>query len=137
MPKVEKIEPHSYSSCDKKTRNLTGVVLVFHPQCGHCVQMRPAWEMMKKRVPPHVRIVEVNGSQMSESPVLSRSVIGQNTAGYPSILRLRNGHFVKSFTGERTPENFIKFVKESSHVKTENRKRRSITKKRRRTSKKN
>ena len=129
MGNVKKIEPHQYSECDKVTRKLTGVVLIFHPQCGHCVQMRPAWESMKKRVPPHVKIVEVNGSGMSESPLLSGSVIGKHTEGYPSIIRLRNGQYAGTFRGERTPEKFRQFVVESSplskrvrKVKSRNRK---------------
>ena len=131
MPKVEKIGPSNYRSCDKKTRKLTGVVLVFHPQCGHCVQMRPAWEMMKKRVQPHVRIVEVDGSQMSESPELSRSMIGQQTEGFPTIMSLKRGVVVNKFSGERNTENLTNFVKQSSPVKTGKRKRsrRRITRK--------
>lgn len=114
MPKVEKIEPASYPSCEKKTRHLTGVVLMFHPQCGHCVQMRPAWEMMKKRVPSNVKIVEIDGSEMSSSPTLSRSMVGQQTEGFPTIMRLTNGEVVEKFSGERTPENLVKFVSKSA-----------------------
>jgi len=107
---VEVIQPNNYDSCEKKARVHTGIVLVFHPGCGHCVQMRPAWEMMKKRVKPHVKILEVDGSGMSESPVLSRSVIGKNTAGYPSVFSLRHGKFGETFDKERTTENFVKFA---------------------------
>jgi hypothetical protein len=124
---VEVIKPGNYDSCEKKARVHTGIVLVFHPQCGHCVQMRPAWDLMKKRVRPHVRILEVDGSGMSESPVLSRSVIGQNSAGYPSIFSLRKGKMDKNFNMERTAENFIKFANEAS----KGNKRTSMTKKRR------
>lgn len=128
MPKVEKIEPASYPSCEKKTRHLTGVVLMFHPQCGHCVQMRPAWEMMKKRVPSNVKIVEIDGSEMSSSPSLSRSMVGQQTEGFPTIMRLNNGEVVEKFSGERTPENLVKFVSKSaskSASKSPSRKRKS------------
>ena len=124
---VELIEPTNYDSCEKKARVHTGIVLVFHPGCGHCVQMRPAWEMMKKGVKPHVRILEVDGSGMSESPVLSRSVIGKNTAGYPSVFSLRQGKFGETFDKERTTENFVKFANKSAlrgKSKTVKRKRR-------------
>ena len=111
---VEVIEPSDYASCEKKARVHTGIVLVFHPQCGHCVQMRPAWELMKKRVKPHVKILEVDGSGMSESPVLSRSVIGENTAGYPSVFSLKDGKFGENFRKERTTENFVKFANKAA-----------------------
>ena len=123
---VEVISPSDYHTCEKKARRHTGIVLVFHPQCGHCVQMRPAWESMKKRVRPHVRILEVDGSGMSESPVLSRSVIGKNTAGYPSISSLRAGKKDKNFNMERTTDNLVKFANEASKGK-----RGTSTKKRR------
>ena len=114
MPKVEKIEPSSYPSSEKKTRNLTGVVLMFHPQCGHCVEMRPAWETMKKRVPSNVKIVEIDGSGMSESRALSSSVVGQQTEGFPTIMRLHKGDVVEKFSGERSPEKLAEFVSKSA-----------------------
>ena len=115
---VEVIGPANYDACEKKARVHTGIVLVFHPGCGHCVQMRPAWELMKERVKPHVRILEVDGSGMSESPVLSRSVIGKNTAGFPSIFSLKSGKYGKGFEMERTTDNFVKFANESAKGKT-------------------
>jgi thioredoxin domain-containing protein 5 len=125
MAKVEKIEPASYPSCEKKTRHLTGVVLMFHPQCGHCVQMRPAWEMMKKRVPSNVKIVEIDGSEMSSSPTLSRSMVGQQTEGFPTIMRLTNGKVVEKFSGERTPENLVEFVSKSASKSPSRKRKRS------------
>jgi len=125
MAKVEKIEPASYPSCEKKTRHLTGVVLMFHPECGHCVQMRPAWEMMKKRVPSNVKIVEIDGSEMSSSPTLSRSMVGQQTEGFPTIMRLTNGKVVEKFSGERTPENLVEFVSKSASKSPSRKRKRS------------
>jgi len=135
MAKVEKIEPASYPSCEKKTRHLTGVVLMFHPQCGHCVQMRPAWEMMKKRVPSNVKIVEIDGSEMSSSPTLSRSMVGQQTEGFPTIMRLTNGKVVEKFSGERTPENLVEFVSKSASKSPSRKRKRSNSSTRSRTPK--
>jgi thiol-disulfide isomerase/thioredoxin len=135
---VEVIEPSDYPSCEKKARMHTGIVLVFHPGCGHCVQMRPAWELMKERVKPHVKILEVNGSEMSESPILSRSVIGKNTEGYPSIFSLRAGKFGKKFATDRTTENFVKFANESApRTSRKTSKTLKRVKKNRKTSRKN
>jgi len=122
---VEVIEPSDYDSCEKKARVHTGIVLVFHPQCGHCVQMRPAWEMMKRRVPSNVKIVEIDGSEMSSSPTLSRSMVGQQTEGFPTIMRLTNGQVVEKFSGERTPENLVKFVSKSASISPSRKRKRS------------
>jgi hypothetical protein len=70
--------------------------------------------MMKKRVPSNVKIVEIDGSEMSSSPTLSRSMVGQQTEGFPTIMRLTNGEVVEKFSGERTPENLVKFVSKSA-----------------------
>jgi thioredoxin-like negative regulator of GroEL len=113
MAKVVKYEPAQYPEAVKNMKHITAVVLVFHPQCGHCVQMRPMWEQMKQQAPPHARIVEVNGEGMSDSPAMSQSEIGRKTEGFPSIMRVRNGKVVESFQQERTVPNMLQFVKKS------------------------
>ena len=84
---VERIEPSNYNQGLQRIRKMTCVVLVFHPQCGHCIEMRPKWEMTKRMANPRVKIVEVNGSAMHSHPGMSGSQIGLNTDGFPSLIR--------------------------------------------------
>jgi thioredoxin-like negative regulator of GroEL len=113
MAKVVKYEPSQYPEAVKNMKHITAVVLVFHPQCGHCVQLRPVWEQMKQQAPSQARFVEVNGEGMSDSPAMSQSDIGRKTEGFPSIMRVRNGRVVESFQQERTVPNMLQFVKKS------------------------
>jgi thioredoxin-like negative regulator of GroEL len=113
MPKVTKYEPAQYPSAVKNMKHITAIVLVFHPQCGHCIQLKPAWEQMKRQAPPQARFVEINGEHMSENSDLSQSDIGRKTEGFPSIMRVKNGRVVESFQQERTVPNMIDFVKKS------------------------
>jgi thioredoxin-like negative regulator of GroEL len=113
MAKVVKYEPSQYPEAVKKMKHITAVVLVFHPQCGHCVQLRPTWEQMKQQAPPNARFIEVNGEGMSDSPSMSQSEIGRKTEGFPSIMRIKNGKVVESFQQERTIPNMLGFVKKS------------------------
>ena len=115
MAKVVKYEPSQYPEAVKNMKHITAVVLVFHPQCGHCVQLRPMWEQMKRQAPPQARFVEVNGESMSDSPDMSQSEIARNTEGFPSIMRVKNGRVVESFQQERTVPNMLGFVKKSLH----------------------
>jgi thioredoxin-like negative regulator of GroEL len=115
MAKVVKYEPSQYPEAVKNMKHITAVVLVFHPQCGHCVQLRPMWEQMKKQAPPQARFVEVNGEGMSDNPDMSQSEIGRKTEGFPSIMRVRNGRVLESFQQERTVPNMLGFVKKSLH----------------------
>jgi thioredoxin-like negative regulator of GroEL len=117
MAKVVKYEPSQYPEAVKNMKHITAVVLVFHPQCGHCVQLRPVWEQMKQQAPAHARFVEVNGEGMSDSPAMSQSEIGRKTEGFPSIMRVKNGRVVESFQQERTVPNMLQFVKKSMQDK--------------------
>ncbi len=110
MPKVQKVEPPQYSDAVKKLKGFTGVILVFHPSCGHCVQLKPHWEEMKKETNPRVHIMEINGEGMSEHSLLSNSVAGKNTEGFPTIMGLRNGKIHLKFNEERTIPNMVKFA---------------------------
>lgn len=113
MAKVVKYEPSQYPEAVKNMKHITAVVLVFHPQCGHCVQLRPTWEQMKQQAPRQAHFVEVNGEGMSDSPLMSQSEIGRKTEGFPSIMRVKNGKVVESFQQERTLPNMLGFVKKS------------------------
>jgi hypothetical protein len=108
--RVEKIEPSNYNQGLKRIRGMTCVVLVFHPQCGHCIEMRPKWEITKRMANPRVKIVEVNGSAMHSNSAMSGGPIGQNTDGFPSLMRFDKGRMVEKYSDERSPEKMTEFV---------------------------
>lgn len=109
MVKAEVFGPNSYDSCANRVKKLTGVILIFHPGCGHCVQMRPEWEAMKRKLSPGSKVVEVDGSEMSGNDQISRSPIA-NTRGFPEILRMNNGKISERFSGQRTADEMKKFA---------------------------
>ena len=83
-----------------------GTVLFYHPQCSHCVSMRPLWEQMKKKVQKkNCNIYEVNGEHMSSIHHPMKDAI----QGFPSILNVNNGKLTE-FEKERNTKNMTDFV---------------------------
>ena len=101
--------PGSYDSCAHHVKKLTGIILVFHPGCGHCVQMRPEWEAMKRKLNPRSKVVEVDGSEMSGNDKIERSPLA-NTNGFPEIIRMKRGKIAEKYTGPRTADEMKKFA---------------------------
>ena len=135
MVKAEVYGPGTYDSCANRVKKLTGVVLLFHPGCGHCVQMRPEWEAMKQKLSPSTNVMEVDGSEMSENNEMSSSIVAQKLQGFPTILRMRNGKVVGEFRGQRNAADMKKFaengMKGRKTRKTKGRKKSRKTKQRR------
>lgn len=107
--KAEVFGPNSYDSCANRVKKLTGIILVFHPGCGHCVQMRPEWDAMKRKLSPGSKVVEVDGSEMSGNEKINNSPLS-GTNGFPEILKMKNGKVVEKFQGERTSDEMKKFA---------------------------
>lgn len=120
--------PGSYDSCANHVKKLTGIILVFHPGCGHCVQMRPEWEAMKRKLSPGSKVVEVDGSEMSGNDKIERSPLA-NTNGFPEIIRMKRGKIAEKYAGPRTAHEMKKFA-EKGMTKTKKNKGKRKTGKR-------
>ena len=130
MVKAEAFGPDTYDSCATRVKRMTGVLLVFHPGCGHCVQMRPAWEAMKQRLPQGSRIVEVDGSALSESEKLRELAPFKKLKGFPYIVRVKDGNPVEEYAGPRTPEAMGQFSRPmvSRSMKSSKKRKRKLRK---------
>jgi hypothetical protein len=115
MVKAEVYGPSNYNSCANRVKKLTGVLLIFHPGCGHCVQMKPEWEAMKQTLSPSTRVVEVDGSEMAGNAEMGRSIVTQRLQGFPTILRLKNGKVAEEFRGQRVANEMKKFAERGSN----------------------
>lgn len=129
MVKAEVYGPSNYSSCANRVKKLTGIILIFHPGCGHCVQMRPEWEAMKRKL-TNTKVVEVDGSEMSENQEMSESPVAKRTDGFPKIFKVKNGQVQDEFMGQRTADEMKKFAEKGAKPKTKKNKTRKRTGKR-------
>lgn len=93
-------------------RNLNrqkATVLVYHPQCIHCVMMRPSWEEMKNRLRRSNKpcnIYEINAEDLDQV----HHPIKDSIRGFPTIMNVTNGKFKSYFEKERSPENLSQYV---------------------------
>jgi len=123
MVKAQVFGPGTYDACANKVKRLTGVLLIFHPGCGHCVQMRPEWEVTKRKLSPDTNVVEVDASEMAENKAMNQTE-AVRARGFPSLFLMRHGHIIKEFTGERKSENMTHFSN-SLNVKNNRKKTKS------------
>ena len=119
--KAEVFGPNSYDSCAHRVKKLTGIILVFHPGCGHCVQMRPEWEAMKRNLSPGSKVVEVDASEMSGNDNINQSALS-GTSSYPEIIKMKNGEIVDKFLGQRTAREMKKFAEKGMPKTNKNKK---------------
>ena len=135
MVKAEVFGPGTYDTCANKVKKLTGILLIFHPGCGHCVQMRPEWERMKDSLSPGTRVMEIDGSQMAENEKLKRAAFLKGLQGFPTLLRMKNGEPVDEFKGQRNSiemKNFFeKGMPKKIRAKTRRKKGRGKTRRKR------
>ena len=125
MVKAEVFGPGTYDTCANKVKKLTGILLIFHPGCGHCVQMRPEWEHMKRNLSPNTRVMEIDGSEMAENQNLKRAPFVKRLQGFPTLLRMKNGEPVDEFKGQRTSmemKNFFEKGMSKKRAKTRRKK---------------
>ena len=129
MVKAEVFGPGSYDSCANKVKRLTGVLLIFHPGCGHCVQMRPEWEAMKRNLSPGTRVMEVDGSEMEENENLKSKL--PTIHGFPTFILMRKGRPIDEFKGQRTSEEMTNFTENGLKMNKRSVKRVRMTKRKR------
>ena len=106
--KIIKINPENNALLNN-LKNENATVLVFHPNCIHCVMLREPWEEMKNKLQRKrndFNIYEINGEYLHEmNHPLQKSV-----NGFPTIMNVKNGKVINHFEKERNIENMMNFV---------------------------
>lgn len=105
---VHKIEPNNASQFEEKINNMSGPVLFHHPECIHCVMMRPMWIKVIKRLNNknvNCQILEVNAQAL---PMIHHPL--GNVDGFPRLINVENGVEKDVFSDERNVENMLEFV---------------------------
>lgn len=90
------------------TNKSRGTLLFSHPECPHCIHMKPQWEQVKHQLMRKKRpcdIYEIDGRQMQNiKHPLARAV-----NGFPTILNVDRGK-ITPFEKERNVKNMLDFI---------------------------
>jgi thioredoxin-like negative regulator of GroEL len=129
--KVVKIGNHNTNHFHREMKG-SCIILFHHPQCPHCVSLRPIWEKVKKaNANRPIKIVEVDAEALSNL----NHPIQNEVRGFPQIMRTENGKNMEDFNQMNTPENLSAFVNRSSPMRSNKTTKRKTNKKKRRKTK--
>ena len=79
--------------------------------CGHCVQMAPEWERMKRQISKEymspagtVAILDI------DAPASSKIDAGRQVKGFPTIMHTLKGKVMGTYDGPRTAEEMKSWI---------------------------
>ena len=104
--KVTQIGADDVELLNKTIPTMSGVMLVHHPSCMHCIMLKPKWEIMKKKLNCGGHIMEVNADAFNAST----NRLSPFVNGYPTLMGVEPNTKPDVFKDERTIENMLKFV---------------------------
>jgi thiol-disulfide isomerase/thioredoxin len=105
------IGPGDAKMFDNLVRDKPAFVKFYHPSCGHCVEMAPAWAAMKDELNDKnydANIIEVHADAIQGI----KSASAKNIEGFPMIMMVDiGGNPSSSYDGERSSKKMAEFFK--------------------------
>ena len=93
-------------------------ITIFHPQCGHCHNMRPSWENagnnLQRNFNKKVIIAFVHKDFSNRMPIQQEKI-----QGFPHIVFASNKEGETEYSGERSEEDFKKWITENTNKITD------------------
>ena len=105
---VHKIEPSNSGDFENHIKGMNGTILYHHPQCIHCVMLRPKWDKMINKLKQknvNCKILEINAEALNKI----QGPLGK-VDGFPRIINVNNGIEKDVFDDSREVENMLQFV---------------------------
>jgi len=95
---------------DSMIKSNVAFVKFFVPWCGHCARLAPLWESLaEKAESANVKIAEVDCSKQG------KLCDAQGLNGYPSMVLYKGGRKVEEYSGKRTVNDMLEYVKKHSN----------------------
>ncbi|XP_033107441.1 protein disulfide-isomerase A5-like [Anneissia japonica] len=89
--------------------NTNVLVMFYAPWCGHCKKMKPAFVEAASKL----KELEIDGVFAAVDAVVEKILADNNdVTGYPSLLFFKNGEKQFKYTGGRTTEDLLEFMKD-------------------------
>lgn len=116
--KILKIEANNVNEFEKIIKEMPAFVKIFRPDCGHCIEMAPAWKALENRKDLqhlHFALVAINSNAISA--MKSPGVKSFN--GVPTVREIKqgSGKAGKEYNGNRSEEDMTKFIKNTFRPK--------------------
>ena len=93
---------------------------VFSEGCGHCQNMKPAWNQLKSAassMPGDGSLIEIDSSIL---PQIQIPALTNRISGYPTILLFRNGVAKEEYGGDRSFQDMHRFLKQHIDSNSDN-----------------
>ena len=123
-----RISPENAKAFDDGVMARGGVAKFYHPECGHCRDMAPAWDALEGHralVNEPVLILDVHSEAIPDI----KSDAARGIAGFPTIVEvLPGGKRGREYGGDRSTDDLARFI-----LETTKRKRKTRRAKRRKT----
>lgn len=136
MPGVEIIElnEHNADEVAKSLPNSGKALVAFLADwCGHCKAFKPEWEKIKNelKMNPNLasgKIITTNDQLMSQLPL-------RQPSGFPTISLFDGTEYIDDYSGPRSKEAVLDFIKENMNDQPKRKKMKGGKKKKRRSRK--
>lgn len=119
-----RISQKNAKAFDAEVRARGGVAKFYHPGCGHCRDMAPAWDALEGHgalVNKPVLLLDVH----SEAIPHIKSDAARNVAGFPTIVEvLPGGNRGREYGGDRSTDDLARFILETTNRRGRKRKTR-------------
>ena len=92
------------------------LIAIFSKDCIHCINMKPEWEQLKKKVKKinsDIVLLEIDSLVLN---ILNLTSLNNLINGLPTIMILKNLKKIKEYSGNRTSSDMLKFLK--SHTRS-------------------
>lgn len=115
--KFVRIGPNDSEKYDKLIETMSAFVKIHSPNCGHCVNMKEAWDALENSDDIKnydIAIIEVHEGATNNI----NSPSGKIDQGLPTIRAVKlNGKKWKEYEGDRSVEDMVKFIKDNFNDK--------------------
>jgi len=83
------------------------LLFVSRSDCGHCQNMKSAWEKASAKQPDKMVMIDATTDPSKPDPDIEKLLSKLNVTGYPAIFVMDDGEVVKQYEGGRSEQDLL------------------------------